>query len=625
MQLGVTNTFCQQARPALAEWKCSFALCPFTVPLAFPRRLAFVFSLSLHLTQPTQSLCWRSGLRWLLAPTLLSAGDQAFVGCLLLLCSIFAAMAGSSSARKRAGKGADTDAAIDAKKTRSASSSKKGTQSKAKSGSSSRFAIRLVLLVVAVACLYYAGRDLIRSRFKPIPSVDQTDSPDDDGYAAFQEQLAALEKEPLPEFSEYPPLPYSLPPVRPLPDFPIRGAAPLEQEAIIEAFMHSWSAYKRDAWGYDEYHPLSKSGSNLSGEKGNGMGYTIIDSLSSLILMGLREEYEAARDWVQDELSWDVPGRMNVFETTIRTLGGLLSASALIRDPPHPLIPASDDDADLFLRLASSLADRLLPAFDTPTGIPLREVDLVTGEAFADIDNNNSSSLAEATTLQLEFKYLAELTGNEKYWRIAERPMQVVRKTSLQMRHYNGILPIFLSPQTGAFFMSDIRLGSRGDSYYEYLIKQWLQTGRSESVYREMYDFATQGIKHILTRPSIKSKPPLLYTSELTPRMGRDGRPAISMVPKQDHLVCFLGGAMMIGASSKGSDGGWTSDLNPPLRQESQPHPKDVEDWRVGHELIRTCVDTYIHSRTGLAPEIAFFRVPQDPPRSQEVDWFIKK
>ena len=64
-----------------------------------------------------------------------------------------------------------------------------------------------------------------------------------------------------------------------------------------------------------------------------------------------------------------------------------------------------------------------------------KKVDLETGEAFPDLNNNNSSSLAEATTIQLEFKYLAHLTGDIEYWRIAERPMEVVRKATAMLSH----------------------------------------------------------------------------------------------------------------------------------------------------------------------------------------------
>lgn len=43
----------------------------------------------------------------------------------------------------------------------------------------------------------------------------------------------------------------------------------------------------------------------------------------------------------------------------------------------------------------------------------------------------------------------------------------------------DGLVPIFINPNTGQFRKSTITLGARGDSYYEYLLKQWIQTGRT--------------------------------------------------------------------------------------------------------------------------------------------------
>lgn len=234
---------------------------------------------------------------------------------------------------------------------------------------------------------------------------------------------------------------FRLPPVHKIPEDPQNGEDAEKRAAVREAFTQSWDAYARHAWGLDEFHPLSQSGSNLLGE-GRPLGYTIVDTLDTLILLHEDEGYARARDWVRDELDWAIDGRLNVFETTIRMLGGLLSASALIADPPTGALPASAADAAMFLAKAQALADRLLPAFATPTGIPLREVNLATGEAFPDQDNHNASSLAEATTIQLEFKYLAHLTNNATYWATAERPMHYARQTSLPPSL--GILPIFL-------------------------------------------------------------------------------------------------------------------------------------------------------------------------------------
>ncbi|KAK0553412.1 mannosyl-oligosaccharide alpha-1,2-mannosidase [Tilletia horrida] len=410
------------------------------------------------------------------------------------------------------------------------------------------------------------------------------------------------------------------PPTRPLPETAVRAADKEKQAAIVDAFKHSWSAYERDAWGSDEYHPHSKHGSNLSHvsieQGGGGMGYTILDSLDSLLLLGLGDEYERARDWVKNDLTFEREGKFNVFETTIRNLGGLLSAHALCSssDPRHSQF-CDEKDAELYLRRAQELADKMRPAFDTPTGIPLREINLMTGEAWPDMDNWNSSSLAEGTTVQLEFKYLAHVSGDQSYWTIAERPMTSVFK-AMRAAGMSGIAPIFISPETGQFLPSDVRLGSRGDSFYEYLLKQWIQT--KEPIYREQHDASATSIKQFLLRNSTHSDPPLIFTIELRPTLSR-GAPMVQLIPKQDHLVCFLGGSFMLGASN------------------AQPLPftdiKDVqnqyhwaiEDWVVGQELIKTCMDTYTKTSTGLGAEIVMFNVEGYPSENENADWYIKQ
>lgn len=217
--------------------------------------------------------------------------------------------------------------------------------------------------------------------------------------------------------------------------------------------------------------------------------------------------------------------------------------------------------------------------------------------------------------MQLELKYLSHLTGDDKYWVTAERPMQYPREVSTPPSL--GILPIFLSPETGQFYVSDIRLGSRGDSYYEYLVKQYLQTNRTEAVYRAMYEYAFDGIKAGLVAPGTRLQPPLVHTVELVPQPSESG-PQWRKLPKQDHLVCFLGGTMMLGAAAS-----LPGPLAPP-RTARNASRAALEDWRVGHELTRACVDTYARSRTGLGAEIVFFLPPGvgDP---EARDWMVKR
>ncbi|KAJ6559325.1 glycoside hydrolase [Mycena sp. CBHHK59/15] len=325
---------------------------------------------------------------------------------------------------------------------------------------------------------------------------------------------------------------------------------------------------ERDAMGADEYHPISHRGQNLSHS---------VDAIDTMLIMGLHEEYSRASQWIRTELTFDRDGHdrcFNTFETTIRVLGGLLAAYHLSSD-------------DMYLRHAVDLADRMLPAFDTPSGIPLSSVDLAK---------------------RLEYRYLAQLTQNSTYWHKAEKVMSVVNAARLP----SNLAPISMNVNDGTFSQSEIRLGSRGDSYYEYLLKQYLQTTRTEPVYKKMYEDSMQGIHDNL----------LTYIAELYQKAvltgKREAEPSSWDVQhKQDHLVCFLAGSLMLGATTTGALTGVVS--VPPKMDELSPTGQ--RDWNTGAELLEGCMATHKLQRHGLSPEIAQFQQSPDQP---DREWHIK-
>ncbi|CCM02763.1 uncharacterized protein FIBRA_04871 [Fibroporia radiculosa] len=374
-----------------------------------------------------------------------------------------------------------------------------------------------------------------------------------------------------------------------------------KRDAVVAAFKHAWLAYERDAMGDDEYHPIRKAGSNLT--QAGGIGYTVVDSIDSMLLMGLEEEHARARKWVAEKMTFERDGNFNTFEvllfTTIRVLGGLLSAYHLSGD-------------HMYAERAQDLADRILPVFNTPTGLPLSMVNLKKREGIPDKDNHGLVSTAEVSTLQLEFKYLAMLADDDEYWRKAEKVMQVIKDARIA----TGLASIFLNPDDGKFAISPIRLGSRGDSYYEYLLKQYLQTNLTEPVYRDMYDDAMDAIHTHLMKTSEAEG--LTYTAEILPERDQQGKIIWRVIPKQDHLVCFFGGSLMLGAVSTGTVGGTVS--VPPRAEELTAQGK--RDWLSGTELVRTCMATH-NTATGLSPEIVHFRMAGDGIESKH-DWYIK-
>lgn len=366
------------------------------------------------------------------------------------------------------------------------------------------------------------------------------------------------------------------------------------RERVVEAMELSWDAYERYAWGMDEFHPESKTGKQMVPK---GLGWIIIDSLDTLMLMNLTSRLSHAREWLAKDLTWEQDEYVNTFETTIRMLGGLLSAHYLSTTFPQ-LAPISDDDPgkpgeDLYLEKAKDLADRLMAAFDSPSGIPYASVNLKEFKGIISHADSGASSTAETTTLQLEFKYLAKLTGEKDFWDKAEKVIQLVDDNGAQ----DGLVPIFIFATTGKFHGENIRLGSRGDSYYEYLIKQYLQTNKKEPIYQEMWDEALQGVrKHLIT-----------YTepSQFTIIGERPSGLSNELSPKMDHLVCFMPGTIALAAT-----GGLTE-------KEARGLPtwtdKNEADMQLARELMHTCWGMYKYMATGLAAEITYFNLPKEP------------
>lgn len=329
-----------------------------------------------------------------------------------------------------------------------------------------------------------------------------------------------------------------------------------------------------------------------------GLGWIIVDSLDTMILMNLTSRVQTAREWITKSLTWDQDQDVNTFETTIRMMGGLLGAHYLSSEFPE-LAPLAEDDSgapgeDLYLEKAKDLADRLLSAFESPSGIPFASVNLGKLQGIPSHADGGASSTAEATSLQLEFKYLAKLTGEKYYWDKVEKVMQVVDDNGAT----DGLLPIYVYPETGEFRTENIRLGSRGDSYYEYLIKQYLQTNKQEPVYKEMWDQALKGVKkHLVTYTS-----PSQFTIIAERPQGIYG----SLKPKMDHLVCFMPGTIALGVT-----GGLTE---AEARKLPTWNKKSEDDMQLARELMHTCWGMYKFMATGLSAEITYFKIDTPAP-----------
>jgi hypothetical protein len=348
----------------------------------------------------------------------------------------------------------------------------------------------------------------------------------------------------------------------------VKGPTNERQKSVVNMFSHAWKAYKQYAWGEDELKPVSKQSSTWF-----NLGLTIVDALDTMYLMNLKEEFKESREWVQKSLNLDSDRYNNLFEITIRIMGGLLSAFHLSGDR-------------LFLNKAYDLGNRTLPAFETKSHIPLSDINLQRRQAKGP-SWTSDSSVAEAATIQIEYKELAYLTKDNRFREVAEKVSEHLHK----LEKPNGLVPIYINTDTGSFSGHTVTLGARGDSYYEYLIKQWLQNGAKfdpgqDKEFYLLNDWleAVDGVNEKLvkfTRPNN-----LTFVGELL---------GDSFSPKMDHLVCFLPGNLALGAMF----------LNKTTSTYPKKHVDELMD--LARRLTETCYQIYAQMATGLSPEVVHF------------------
>lgn len=215
---------------------------------------------------------------------------------------------------------------------------------------------------------------------------------------------------------------------------------------VRDDFLHAWSGYKQYAWGHDELKPLSKSYRDWYG---TSLLMTPVDALDTMVLMELTDEAKEDRELIDKQLSFDKDIYVKNFEITIRLLGGLLSSYELTGDKR-------------LLELADDLGTRLLPAFNSPTGMPYVFVNLKTGKT-----RGVESNPAEIGSLFIEFGTLSKLTGKQIYYDKAKRALVAV----YDRRSPIGLVGSTINVETGKWIDPLSHISGGIDSYYEYLLK----------------------------------------------------------------------------------------------------------------------------------------------------------
>jgi len=215
---------------------------------------------------------------------------------------------------------------------------------------------------------------------------------------------------------------------------------------VRQEFLHAWDGYRQYAWGHDELKPLSNKPHDWYA---HSLLMTPVDGLDTMILMGLTPQADEARKLIDTQLNFDRDMYVKSFEITIRMIGGLLSSYQLTGDKR-------------LLELADDLGRRMLPIFNSPTGMPYEYVNLHTGAV-----RGAESNPAEVGSLLLEYGMLARLTGKQVYYDKAKQAVVALYKRQSHI----GLVGLGINVETGKW--TDQTAGIMGgiDSYYEYLLK----------------------------------------------------------------------------------------------------------------------------------------------------------
>ncbi|KAK7024934.1 alpha-1,2-mannosidase [Favolaschia claudopus] len=368
-------------------------------------------------------------------------------------------------------------------------------------------------------------------------------------------------------------------------------------ERVKSAFLHAYHGYEQFAAPHDELLSLSNGSANPF----NGWGVTAVDSLDTMLLMKLDDEFSRALKQVSAiNFAMRSDKFASFFETVIRYLGGLLSAYAISKDP-------------VLLTRAEELADILDPAFNKYKGVfPVFSVNTTSGDAAGP----EIGALAEMASMQVEYLYLAKATGKQHYF---ERANQVMRTLAFADLHKTGgMLPIAWNLTSVLPFDTRLSVGGKSDSAHEYLLKQYLLTAQTDKKSLEMYIRMTTQV--LTTMLYVSPERNLLYVTE-TSSSTFDHAPRPSH--KIDHLSCFFPGLLALGAHLLPLDGlppdlnlnvlgagmGWAARGYDALARQSSL--REMHLW-AAEGLARTCYLFYADQPTGLAPEEISLKVSGD-------------
>ncbi|ORX95840.1 seven-hairpin glycosidase [Basidiobolus meristosporus CBS 931.73] len=325
-------------------------------------------------------------------------------------------------------------------------------------------------------------------------------------------------------------------------------ALTLERQKRIKSDMLStWTVYFKNTFGQDEINPSTKEGR----QSHNGWGVTVVDSLDTLLVLSSQYDYIQAKQHIKN-MTFPDSSELSLFETTRRYAGGLLGAYDLMQDA-------------IMIEKVNELGKILVQAFDSPSGIPYTTINLMSRKA-TPTNSTEGSLLGEIGGIQIEFKRLAQVTGNRNFLEQSKNVISLIRQ---QPTRIPGLYPQSIDPSTGEFQSQVVSLEKRGHLFYDTLLKQFLFSLNMMDQYRDMYEQSMDSLhEHLIYRDA--------QGRTFLSSLDEDG----SQMHTMNHEACAVPGMLALGAHTL----------------------KRTKDLQVAQELMQTCIDMADATTTGLPP-----------------------
>ena len=341
-------------------------------------------------------------------------------------------------------------------------------------------------------------------------------------------------------------------------------------QAVKTEMRWAWHRYRAVAWGQDEVKPVSGTGQAFL-MKGKSVGLSMVEALDTLWLMGLDAELEDGVRWIRQHLTFDLDGDAQLFEASIRLVGGLLSGHLATGDRK-------------LLELAHDLATRMMPAFATPTRMPMRYVNLRTGA----IRGNISNPAEIGGGCVPEYWTLSQLTGDRHFYDAALAAMLAL----IEKRSPLGLYGDGIDVNTGEWTGRRATVGPPTDSFYEYLWDGWRLSG--DTRLRDAYQLSASAIKARMADRSTG----LLWFADTDLATGA------RVNAEQDELSAFYPGLLAEGGDLDTARLHMASWIEAQRRYGILPEGFDVRTWTVTQatnalrpELADAAFTLWLHDR----------------------------